>query len=242
VVEHPENVNASVLDAIPDVCPYGALDKSNGTFQWHRDKCTSCLGCAGMMVTNGVWEPPELNFMAAQAAMADGCLAVMKALDGKVAFLNLAIDVSPWCDCVDFADKPLVPHVGLFAASDPVAVDQACIDAVRASAGSPGTASEDFDVLEPGSHKFMHASSFIHGLGEELQLNVGKRIGLGTSEYDLIQVEPGTTAEPYVYRLDPRRVGARYRGLFAREDPFPAGRYDGRGFDRLDEVDLDAVR
>ena len=242
VVEHPENVNAAVLDAIPDACPYGALEKVNGSYRWHREKCTNCLACAGMLITNGVWEPPEENFVASQAAMADACLAVMKALDGKVGFLNLAIDVSPWCDCVDFADMALVPHVGVFAGRDPVALDRACLDAVTAAQGSPGSAAEDFDVLDAGSRKFMHASSFLPGISEEVQVRTGERIGLGTTEYELVQVEPGKSVEPYVYNVDPRMVGPRYGPLLAREDAFPADRHDGKGFARLDQVDLDAVR
>ena len=242
VVEHPENVNAAVLDAIPDICPYGALERVDGSYRWLREKCTSCLGCAGMMISNGVWDAPEENFGAAQAAMADGCLAVVKALDGRVGFLNLALDVSPWCDCIDFADRPLVPHIGVFAGSDPVALDRACLDAVRAAHGSPGTAAEDFDVLEAGSHKFTHASSFIPELGEEVQINTGEKIGLGTKEYELVEVEPGPSVEPYVYNVDPRMVGARYRALYRREDPFPAELHAGQGFARLERVDLDIIR
>ena len=241
VVEHPENVNAAVLDAIPDICPYGALERVNGTYAWHRERCTSCLGCLGLMINNGVWDPPAQNYMASQAAMADATLAVMKTLDGKVGFLNFALDISPKCDCVDHADKPLVPNIGIFAGRDPVALDQACLDAVTEAHGAPGSASEDWDVMEPGSHKFTLASSAAPGLSEEIQINTGVKNGLGQKEYEMVEVEPAPSEKPYVYSTDPRMIGPRYRALFQREDPFPGHLHDGDGFARVARVDLDAV-
>ena len=242
IVEHPENVNDAVLEAIPDICPYGALERVNGSYVWHREKCTSCLGCLGLMISNGVWDVPVENYQAAQAAMADGALAVIKVLDGKIGFINHAIDVSPMCDCLDHSDKPIVPHIGIFAGRDPVALDQACLDAITAAPGSPGSAADDWDVLQPGSHKFTHTSMPVPGFSEEVQLNTGVKNGLGTKEYELIEIEADPSPQRYVYNVDPRMIGPRYSGLFARENPFPAERHEGSGFARRERVDLESVR
>ncbi len=241
VVEHPENANDTVLESIPDLCPYGALERVNGSYAWHREKCRSCLGCLALMTNNGVWETPAANFVASQAAMADAALAVMQTLDRKVGFLNFALDISPWCDCVDHADKPLVPHIGIYAGRDPVALDQACLDAVTKAHGAPGSAAEDWDVLEPGSHKFSMASSLEPGLSEEVQINTGVANRLGSKEYELVEVEAAPTEEAFVYSTDPRKIGPRYGPVFKRENPFPAELHDGHGFDRVERVDLEAV-
>ena len=76
------------------------------------------MGVYGTMVSMGAWTATEDNSRAFNAACADGCLAVMKALDGNVAFLNLGLDVSPKCDCLDHADLPVTPHIGVFASYD----------------------------------------------------------------------------------------------------------------------------
>ena len=68
----------------------------------------------------------------------------------KCGFINLAIDISPRCDCVNFADMPIVPNLGVFASKDPVAIDMACLDKVRESHGMPGSIADDFDLLDPG--------------------------------------------------------------------------------------------
>ncbi len=244
VIEHPEHVNDAVLDAIPDLCPYGALGRNNGTYQWHRDRCRGCLGCFGLLVSNGVWETPLRYYAANQAAMADGALAVVKALKGKVGFLNFAIDVSPRCDCVDHADTALVPHVGIFAGRDPVALDQACLDAVVASQGTPGSAAEDWGVMEAGDHKFAHASGVspdVIGMSEEIQIKTAVKNGLGSSEYELVEVEPHDTNHAYLDPMDRRTIGLKYGPLYQRENPFPDEWHNGMGFDRKTEIDIEAV-
>ena len=86
------------------------------------------------MAPRGLFEFPEENFAATDAAIADGALGAVTAVGKeKCGFINLAIDISPRCDCVGFADMPIVPNLGVFASKDPVAIDMACLDKVRES-------------------------------------------------------------------------------------------------------------
>ena len=68
-------------------------------------------------------------------------------LQGRPQFhINMVVDVSPSCDCNDYNDVPIVPDVGMFASFDPVALDQACGDAVNAQKPLPGSSlAEDPD-------------------------------------------------------------------------------------------------
>ena len=60
------------------------------------------------------------------------CRVRLGRVDGCPHFhINLVIDVSPYCDCYGRNDIPIVPDVGMFASFDPVALDQACADAVN---------------------------------------------------------------------------------------------------------------
>ena len=53
-------------------------------------------------------------------------------LEGRPHFhISIVMDVSPFCDCHPENDAPIVSDVGMFASFDPVALDQACADAVN---------------------------------------------------------------------------------------------------------------
>ena len=238
---HPENVTPEILEMIPDLCPHDAYSQTNGTLEWDKTKCYSCLGCLGVMANAGVWTWPEQNFRAFNAAVADGCLATVKALDGKIGFLNMALDVSPKCDCVDHADIPITPHLGIFSGWDPVALDKACLDRATEVIGMPGSAAEDWDVAAAGDHKFSMASSLVPGSSEEIQLHTGVEIGLGSLDYDLVEIDQTRDSVDFAFTADRRLIGAKYGPIYKKENPFPEERFDGTGFDRLTNVDLDKV-
>jgi uncharacterized Fe-S center protein len=243
VTFHPENVPEDFRDIIPYGCPHGAYSRSNGTAEWDPEKCDGCLGCMGTMLNSGAWEMNGENFRAFNAACADGALAVNKILDGKIGYLNLGLDVSPQCDCVGHADIPLTSHLGIYSSHDPVAIDKACLDKATELPGMLGSGAEDWGVHGPGNHKFAKASSLMpdEGVTEEIQLNTGVENGLGTMDYELIDVPGSGKPQEYGFSFDRRPVGERFARMYAKENPFPKDRHDGRGFDRKAKVDLEKV-
>ena len=61
-------------------------------------------------------------------------------VDGRPQFhISLVVDVSPNCDCHGENDVPILPNLGMFASFDPLALDQACVDACLAAAPLPGS-------------------------------------------------------------------------------------------------------
>lgn len=88
--------------------------------------------------------------------------------------------------------------------------------------------------------KFEACSPLLSGLCEELQVNTGEKIGLGSMDYTLVDVpeRPGTD---FSFPPDPRLTGIRYRKQFRKIPPFPYDRHDGHGFDRVEKVDLDTL-
>ena len=171
-------------------------------------------------------------------AIADACLAVEKVLNGKVGYINMAIDVSPRCDCANHADVPIVPHLGVFASSDAVAIDMACVDAAKRSAGTPGSAAELMEAHHPGDRKFEAAAATFHSQSEVTTINSGHANGLGNRDYDLVDVEPQPEAD-HRFPYDRRPSRQRYMAKFEQFQPFPYDRHDGRGFDREEEVDIE---
>ena len=92
------------------------------------DKCVGCARCLAVCPKDAIQcmydeAPSILNYKIAEYTKA--------VVDGRPCFhVSLVMDVSPNCDCHGENDVPIVPNVGMFASFDPVALDQACIDAV----------------------------------------------------------------------------------------------------------------
>ena len=244
-VFHPENYKGRKGDkdwrVLEECCPFGLIHVIDDSVEWESEKCNVCQACLGPMLSRGLLELSMENFQATQAAIADSCLATVKAVGkGKVAFINMAIDVSPWCDCAPFSDVPILPHLGAFASFDPVAIDKACVDKAIEMEGIHGSKADDLGVLESGKRKFDTCSTMLAGFSEETQLNTGELIGLGSMQYELVEAAEKKT-EDFVFLPDKRPVGVRLRRLFNKFRVFPYDRYDGKGFLREEEVDLERV-
>ncbi|MBW1682739.1 MAG: DUF362 domain-containing protein [Deltaproteobacteria bacterium] len=220
-----------------NLCPVGAIEHTKDSILFHRDKCIGCLACIGVVTMCGVAFLPDDYFDATSAAITDSALAAVKAVGGpeKVGYINMALDISPWCDCVNFSDRPIVPNLGLFASWDPVAIDSACVQKARESAGMPDSLAMAKGAMDPGTPKFSTCGSFL-GVSEEIQPNVGQIIGLGTRAYELIEVEPAADPTPYLCSQVP--VGAKFGKVFAKKgDIMPPG-----GFKFKEEINLEDVR
>lgn len=244
-VFHPEKFTGKKNDEnwqeLTECCPFDLIHIIGDTITWERKKCTNCMACAGAMLSRGLLDLFSENLEGTNAAIGDGCLAAVKAVGtGKVAFINLAIDITNLCDCTPFADVPILPNLGVFASYDPVALDKACIDKTKETAGIQGSKAEEKHVLECGKRKFEVCSSGWPGLGEEIQLNVGEINGLGTRKYQLVQVTEKKLKD-VAFPPDPRPAGIRFQRLYQKLQPFPYDCYDGKGFLREETVDLKLV-
>ncbi|MBQ9941986.1 MAG: DUF362 domain-containing protein [Christensenellaceae bacterium] len=150
-------------------------------------KCVGCGRCIGACNFNAIDHLDDSATVDLSKKITEYSAAV---LHGRPHFhVSLAIDISPYCDCYASNDAPVVPDVGMFASFDPVALDQACIDAINKM-----TPFED-SIL--GEH--MHAEGFcdhhehFRNISPESEWEAGlihaEKIGLGTREYELITVK-----------------------------------------------------
>lgn len=109
-------------------------------------------------------------------------------VDGRPQFhISLIVDVSPYCDCHAENDAPILPNIGMFASKDPLALDQACVDACLAATPLPGSHLHD----RMHSHDFCdHHDHFKNSTPESEWrscLEHAEKIGLGSREYELIK-------------------------------------------------------
>ncbi len=244
---HPERClgrrECPVWQLCEDCCPWGLFRVTEDSVHWQRERCTNCLCHLGVNTWCGVFDHPQINWKANNAAIADACLATVKAVGRhKVAFINMAIDIVSNCDCAGYGDTPVVPNLGIFASTDPVAVDAATKDKVTQATGIAGSAAEEFGVVGAGVPKLAAVAGRNQQVSEEIQLNTGVRIGLGRRDYQLVEVPPCSDRAPFAFRLDPRPVGRRFcQGEQSALGTFPYEREGGRGFQRLEAVDFALV-
>lgn len=173
-------------------------------------------------------------FEATCVAVADSAKACMNTFEpGKVGFLNFGLDSTPWCDCIPYSDRAIIPNMGIFASKDPVAIDRACLDMAVKSIAMPGSVAEEKDATK-GRPKFSVSGSFL-GVSEDIQCNVGQEIGLGSKDYELKDIEPMESAKPTFLHQQP--AGLVLRRFYKKIDPVPK-----EGFKRVEEPDITKVR
>ena len=123
----------------------------------------------------------ETSFEALMNADHDGFLESMADADQSVmaymgreniVYLNVANRLSVDCDCCAQPADPEMMDIGIFASLDPVAVDQACVDAVYSSP-DPGKAA----LIER-----MESRNGIH------TIEAAAALGLGSREYEIVNI------------------------------------------------------
>ena len=105
--------------------------------------------------------------------MADAAYSVVKFFRGNMAFINLMVNISIDCDCDGKAKPPCMKDIGILSSTDPVALDRACLDLIYNS-DDEGKA-----VLIERIEKL---------LGPHV-IEAAEQLGIGSSEYELIQVK-----------------------------------------------------
>ena len=116
------------------------------------------------------------------AAMADAASTVVDYFknNGGIAYINVLANISKVCDCGGTAaPPPKIRDIGILASLDPVAIDKACYDLI---------------VREntEGSKDWINQSETLLGLNT---LNVAEDIGMGTQDYNFINIDDGDSSD-----------------------------------------------
>jgi uncharacterized protein len=166
-------------------CAHDAIEFAEGKARIIDEKCVGCSRCITAcpeMAIQIQWNQSAPMVMKKMAEYAAGALEGKKE---KSLHVNFVMQVSPECDCYGHSDAPIVPDIGILASTDPVAVDQACVDLVNQAQGLPGTALKKGH--EPGGDKFRGVHPLIDG---NITLEHAEKIGLGSRMYELISLQP----------------------------------------------------
>jgi len=169
-------------------CANDGLIFNEETKKMHIDAahCVGCGRCIGGCNFDAISFVDNAANKILNCRMAEYTKAVVT---GRPHFhISLVMDISPNCDCHSENDAPILPDVGMFASFDPLALDQACVDACLANQPLPGSQLSD-RIARPDFHD--HHDHFTNSTPEsewKSCLEHAEKIGLGTREYELIKI------------------------------------------------------
>ena len=113
---------------------------------------------------------PQDDFL---ESMADAASSVVNHFKGNMAFVSIMCNMSVDCDCCAVAEDPCMKDIGILSSLDPVALDQACIDLVKAS-------------NDPGREHLLERINTRHGTHT---IDAAAALGFGTQDYELVCVD-----------------------------------------------------
>ena len=114
--------------------------------------------------------PPQDDFL---ESMAEAAKAIIDHCGDKILYISVANNLSVDCDCDSSPEDPKMGDIGILASLDPIALDKACTDLVRAS--------ED--------HGKIHLIERIDSRNGMHTLEYGEKIGLGSQKYELVKLD-----------------------------------------------------
>ena len=114
----------------------------------------------------------QIDFIESMAEAATAVADYLKANNKPIVYITIANAISVDCDCDSKQGDPVIDDIGIFASLDPVANDQAFLDAVwKTTEQGTKDIKERIDSRE-GRHITEYAES----------------LGLGTTNYELIEI------------------------------------------------------
>ncbi len=154
-------------------CPVDAISLGKTRARISQDKCIGCAECMancrfGAVKCNWGQETEEL-----QENIAEYALGTLKGKEGKAVFFNFLLSVTKDCDCFNTPNmRTIVDDIGIAASTDPVAVDKAALDLVENKTGRK--------LQKLLKNQYLNPSC---------QIEHAERIGLGSSNYELIEID-----------------------------------------------------
>ena len=165
---------AQHIDAKPFIIPFvckecracaGQCPEKAITFGFlpkiHHSRCIGCAACIAVCPHTAIFvNPLKINLADGfREKMTEYALAAQ--LGKKHLYLNFAFNITDQCDCIGKSMQPIARDIGVFASTDPVAIDKACLD-----------------LLDQREGKTVFAG--------RNSLAYGESIGLGSQSYRLV--------------------------------------------------------
>ena len=137
------------------------------------------IGCAssyGKAYIHGAGEPEKIwtaEHDLFLESMADAAKSVHEYFKDNIVYINVMKNMSVDCDCCAVAEDPCMDDIGILISTDPIAIDQACIDLVYAS----NDKGRDHLIERIESRNGVHT------------IEAAAKLGYGSREYELIEID-----------------------------------------------------
>jgi len=134
-----------------------------------KDKCIGCGECLVVCNQGAVKMRWDEDAARVQEKMAEYAYSIIKAVNKGVVCLTFLTQITKDCDCMSKTEKVIVEDIGILASVDPVALDIASVELVQR---------EKKDILRSA-----------YNIDWSIQIRHGEKIGLGTQNYELVEIE-----------------------------------------------------
>ncbi len=145
------------------ICPWGAIVPP----QIDHSKCCGELSCADACMQEAIVPPPDAGEKM-QKRLGEAAFGPIKALGGRIGYINWVYDLTPGCDCFNFSGERFVEDIGILGGKDPVALDAATIDMI------------DEQMKRNGSSIFN-----VWGVDPRIHIESAEKTGCGNRKYVL---------------------------------------------------------
>ena len=163
------------------------FDEATRKMQVVTENCVGCGRCVGACNFDAIAFANDAATKELNCRMAEYTKAV---IDGRPGFhISLVMDISPNCDCHPENDAPILPDIGMFCSFDPLALDQACVDACLRQQPLPGSQLYDNMHKEGFCDHHDHFENSTPESEYKTCLAHAEKIGIGSREYELIEMK-----------------------------------------------------
>jgi len=155
-----------------------------GQYKVFYHNCTYCQHCV-KVCPSGAIKMTSNSFQDFQTGMAISTEEVLKCFDKEnIYYINFLTNITSLCDCWALTTPSLVPDIGIMGSDDIVAIERASIDAIKTEDLLISGLPQGYELGNEG-----HLFERIHGKNPYVQLDELEKRGLGTQEYELVEIK-----------------------------------------------------
>lgn len=163
-----------------DNCPNDAITWQDGKINFDEHACKYCMHCQNACPTDSI-AIDERGVRFFQHGMALSTREVLNTFSpGSVMYINVLLQVTPFCDCWGLTTPAIVPDIGIVASDDMIAIETASLDLIKNEDFIEGSLPAPLKRSGTG-----HLFEQIHGKDPALQIEECLKLKLGNPEYKL---------------------------------------------------------